>query len=443
MHRKWILLITIAFCLSCFASAAAALTVEYEVLPSELEAYFDEHPEIQVSGAGASHSESEMIQNALTRSDETDVYLLHTAMSTVYEQLRDRGYFLQIEDSELLEMVGGIYPEILGEVTCDGKLCALPFAFIGQSTIGVSMESWETLEFGEEELPGTWEELMHFAVERWPEFSGNANGIRLFSERDPYSLLQSIENQYEAYRRKNGYAFGYDTPEFREILNLFQEYVQSDEVRMYANGEEDSTWTYLFDTSYAPDVQDDHMDVRLLKLAFKEGGATYVPIGLEVMAINPNSKHVDEVIELAKYLYRNLNPVEELKLYPDENEPIMSELYDSTLKEYEQRMQSYQARLSACADEAERKAIQLEMDAYDQETQTFLSEYKYSASPESIQQYREEVEGALVPYYATTLSSEEYNAVNEKRERFLKGEISADQYIDELERRFVNSVREG
>ena len=48
----------------------------------------------------------------------------------------------------------------------------------------------------------------------------------------------------------------------------------------------------------------------------------------------------------------------------------------------------------------------------------------------------------MTPVYNKALSSEEYAAVNQKREQFLAGAINADQYINELKRRFVMNVLE-
>lgn len=105
-------------------------------------------------------------------------------------------------------------------------------------------------------------------------------------------------------------------------------------------------------------------------------------------------------------------------------------------------MNSYSERLGTVEDETTRREIEMERDAYDLEIQAWLSENRYGASPESIQQYRQEVGNALVPIYRTGICREEYRAMNEKRRQFLEGGISADQYISELERRFVFSVLE-
>lgn len=160
------------------------------------------------------------------------------------------------------------------------------------------------------------------------------------------------------------------------------------------------------------------------------------------MAINPGSKHIDEAIELVRYVAQHLNVYDRMDMCPGENEPVIGELYYESQAEYDAQMRLYSQKLEGAEDEVSQKEIELERDAYDLEMQAFLSDYKYGASPESIQQYRQEVENALMPIYRTGISREEYRAVNEKRRQFLDGQVSVDQYIAELERRFVFSVME-
>ena len=165
------------------------------------------------------------------------------------------------------------------------------------------------------------------------------------------------------------------------------------------------------------------------------------PLELSLIHIS-NSKHIDEAIALLQYVFETMDPYEKLELFPGENEPIPNENIPEGQQLYSEEMEVYRGRIAACTDEAERRAIEMEMNACDLGWKEYFATYKYSASPESIQQYREEAADILTPYYTTSVSREEYRVVNEKREQFLLGHISADQYITELERRFVFSVLE-
>ena len=55
---------------------------------------------------------------------------------------------------------------------------------------------------------------------------------------------------------------------------------------------------FLFDTYYIPSAREDYTNLRSLRLSFQEGDLPCLAAGLQVMAINPNSKHIDEAIAL-------------------------------------------------------------------------------------------------------------------------------------------------
>lgn len=437
MNRKAasMLLITLSIIMAIIPSHAYALTITEEAAPAILGDYLAAHPEIEVVPM---IDDTEFIREALDHSDAIDVYFFHTLQSTIYETLRDKGFLLPLDDPELTEFAQSLYPELQSIITYNGEVCAIPFAMIIQPGMGVYIDTWEKCGFSEKDLPRTWGQLMRFAVEEWPRISDQYEGVGLFDEADySYALLTQIGNNYEAWRARHDYGFGYDTPEFREILELFQQMNRAE----YYGGNKDAQ-EYLFCCSYYPSVNKYGSNARSLQLSFKEGEGPCWATGVLVMAINPGSKHIDEAMELVRYVAQYLNVYDRMDMCPGENEPVIGDLYYESQAEYDAQMRLYSQKLEGAEDEVSYKEIELERDAYDLEMQAFLSENKYEASPESIQQYRQEVENTLTPIYRTGISREEYRAVNEKRRQFLDGQVSADQYIAELERRFVFSVME-
>lgn len=412
-----------------------ALTITEEAAPEILDDYLAAHPEIE---AVPMEDDTEFIRDALDHSDAVDVYFFHTLQSTVFETLRDKGYLLALDNPELVAFTQSLYPEFQSITVHDGEVCAIPFSMIIQPGLGVYMDTWQKCGFTEDDLPTTWGQLMRFAVKIWPSISNQYEDIGLFDEADnTYSFLTQIGNNYEAYRASHNYEFGYDTLEFREILELFQQMNRAEEYDEYEDAQE-----FLFCCDYSPSVRRYGENVRALRLSFKEGEGPCWATGVLVMAINPNSKHIDEAVELIKYVTQHLNVYDRMDMCPGKNAPIIGDLYYESMAAYDSQVRLYSQRLASAEDEVSCKEIEMERDAYDLEMRSFLSEIKYEASPESIQQYRQEVENALVPIYRTGLSREEYRAVNEKRQQFLDGQISVDQYISELERRFVFNALE-
>lgn len=437
MMRKLVKRIAVVFAVCLLlstVSAGYALTIATEGGAATLGEYLKMHPEIEVVPID---DDSELIQKALDRSADIDLYALFTLKSTVFENLRDKGYFLTIEDAEIAAWTQSVYPEILEAVTYDGAICAVPYVLVLQEEMGVDLDVWAELGLREEDLPRTWGQLMRFALEEWPEYADRYPDVQLFDRMDYYRILQNIDNNYEAYRAKNNYEFGYDTPEYREILELFHQLSARDGENL-----QNAASYYLFSSAYVPTVRTGYGNIRSLRLSFKEGDEAYCGVGMFVIAINPNTQNLEEAIELMQYLIENNSILDTMELIPTENAPVIGEIYNELMGEYEAQMEVYAQRLESAKTEADAKEIEMERDAYDQQMQQFIEENKYDASSESIQQYREEVEHRMVPIYRTGLSYEEYDVVNEKRQLFLEGQISADQYITELERRFVLNVLE-
>ena len=445
MKRSLCLTLLVCMLISLLSGGAHAaenitLTVAGDMTPADaFSAFAREHPEIQIVESDV-YDSATLIQDAMSHSDAVDVYFMYTLLSSTYENLRDRGYFLELSDPELLAMADSIYPELREAALYNGALCALPFIIQGQPTLAVDLDCWEALGLAEDELPSTWAEALRFMLERWPELSRDHSDIGLFTQSYAELFLRSIENNYEAHRSKCGYEMGYDTEEFREILNLFSQLSKTD---AFSDEDAEEYERFLFWNDYIPSVRETHDRVRALRLSFRENDAPCYAVGYIVMAINPNSKHIDEAIALTEYVFENNGAMEMLEICPAWNEPVIDEIYEEEQSAYAAQMEAYAAMLANTADESERRAIEMERDAYAQAKQDFFAAYKYAASPESIQRYREEVEGIMVPIYETGISQEEYQAVNETRITFLNGQISADQYIRELERRFVFASLEG
>lgn len=424
------------------ADEPITLTVAGDAVPDDiLNGFAQEHPDWHIMDLGIYQS-SALIHDALSHTDAVDVYFTQTMSSITYENLRDRGYFLELTDPALQEMVDSVYPEIREAVYSNGTLCALPFCLQISPTIAVDMDVWAGLGYSKDALPATWADALRFAAEHWPEISAEHEGTGLFAANYAELLLTLIEHNYEAYRSKHNYEMGYDTPEFQGILELFSELCAMDAISI--DGESEGKERFLFWNSYEPSVRyDANENKRNLRLSFQTGEAPWLGAGFSAMAINPNSKHIDAAVELMKYVFENSDAVAKLELCPGENAPVRNENYDAQQEAYAEAMRAFEARIAAASSENERTAIEYARDDYANNMNFFSMEVEYIASPESIQKYREEVEGILTPIYDTGLSMEEYAAINEKRTAYIRGQISTDQYIKELERRFVFSVLEG
>lgn len=437
MRKLLYVLLILSFALPQAAIAeGCTLTLAGEVYnPDIIESFLREHPEIEISFSERD-APNDWIADAITRSDEVDVYFLYTLLSTTFESLKNRGYLLALDDPQILAMTDAIYPEIMRPLKLDQGVCALPFGLSIQEGVGVNMDVWLELGLQESELPKTWGEFLRFVAEDAPELIQQSEELSIFpGEKDASDMLHVIENIYASYRAIQDHEIGYATPEFQDILRLFE---QIDPDCFMAAGEKS-----IFVDEYIPDPGNAGGDTRYLPLSFKENESSQIPAGLMLMAVNPNSKHREAALKLVKYYFEHIEPLDKLALCPNENAPIVNDFYDDLVGEYENRMADYARRINDATAPDERASLELERDAYDAQTSALIENNKYLVSPSGIAQFRNEVNQRLVPLFCPSLSLEEVRAVNDKRIQFLQGHISSDQYISELERRFVSNSLEG
>ena len=402
-------------------------------LPVIYASYEQDHPGTVIEISDRWETEM-LLEDALSHSDNVDVYIFHPLMDTSYTMLRDRGFLLTLETPELLAFSEKVYPEVIQACMHEGKLCAVPVGQIVQGIISVFPDAWAAVGKSEADLPTTWSEFLHFIRDEWPALSEKYEDFSLFDGRDAFDLLNQIERDYEARRARDGYTYGYDTPEFREVLSLFE----GIDEKMIS----EKKFNALFSMNYRPMVVDDFTNRKFLPLVFAEGEKSVIPTAVFPMAVNPNSSQLDKALDFVAYTVNHLDPQDLRELCPDENTPVEADYMPEEEAEYEQRLAQYESQIEAAENEGARNDLIEERDAYIAEKEAFFRDYRYAISPDSIARYRETVEGLLTPVYNKALSSEEYAAVNQKREQFLAGAINADQYINELERRFVMNILE-
>ena len=434
--KKCMALLLLAI-LTAFPPAMAEetkLVIAGRITLSEIyDSYERDHPGVEIITSDR-WAEDVILEDAISRSDSVDVYTFHPLMDSSYTMMRERGFLLPLETAELQAFSQKVYPEVLQACMHDGRLCAVPVSQVVQGIISVYPENWAAIGMGEEDLPATWGEFLHFIRDVWPALSEEYEDFSLFDGREAYNLLSQIERDYEARRARDGYAYGYDTPEFREVLSLFE---GIDPELISAR-----QFNALFGMNRMVTIVDFYENYQYLPLVFKEGEKSVIPTVVLPMAVNPNSSQLDVALDFVAYVVNHLDAQSLMEMCPDENTPVEADYMPEEREEYAQRLAQYESQIAEAADEAARNDLIQERDAYIAEKEAFFRDYTYAISPNSIARYRETVEGLLTPVYSSVINSEERAAINQKREQFLSGAISADQYINELERRYVMSVME-
>ncbi len=437
MKHTFVWLLAILFLFSIASAETVRLTVAGNDIPVELfDAYAREHPEVEIAILQDSSIEN-LILTAQLREDGTDLYFLNTVIDQTYNNLRDRGFFAQINAPELQPYIDGLYPEILQGLQHNGGICAIPCASIVQNTIFVDIKTWHDLGLEEEDLPKTWQQWLDFLIQDWPAISEANPSVFPFQQDESQRILQMIQENYYNLQYWNG-GVDFDTRTFHEIVERF---AQVDWASMYPQREHQRGTRFLFlQSSLTP--MNLSVDYVFLPLAFEDGGTAIVPISVTAMAVNPDSKHGAEAHDLMRYILQNLDALDRIELYTDARDPIPNPEAETDLAEIERTMARYAQQIEEESDSSARAALEVERDAYYEDALQTYHRTQYLASPESIESFKSCVEGRYLFMADSSISMAEYEAVREKREQFIAGNIDADQFIHELQRRYVFSLRE-
>ena len=137
-----LLILSMAFFV-CLAEEHVILTIHNECVSDDLlSSFMREHPSIRIEEHNDPEDSNITIEEALSHSDNVDIYFMNTLTSRTYEALRDRGYFLELTDPEILAMANSIYSEVRKAAIYNDNLCALPYEIQGQPVFAVDMNIW-------------------------------------------------------------------------------------------------------------------------------------------------------------------------------------------------------------------------------------------------------------------------------------------------------------
>lgn len=404
------------------------------------QAFLTQHPEIPVVQSDTYLSTAEEIsQNMVSGENAADLYQLSLSYSG-FASLRDKGYCYPLSGNQALtEAVAQMYPFMMEDLFKDGQLIAFPASLYSGNTVGYSAKVMEELGLTQEEMPHTYGELMDFMVDWVDYLSGehpNYNVMRgVYDIRS--QLLSMIFQDYMSYYAKNNMELTFDTPLFRSLLQKLDEVtpILEDLNPEDNNGfgwSSDDVPTDLFDTFYSLDPSQARWNkYEFYPLTLDEGVDPVVGMNLSVWLVNPNSPNVDMALTYLEYMARNMNNAMKVMLCPEANDPVENRYYQEHLKWYDNNIAELEKSLET-ADEENKRAIQESIDRSKQYRKEFEENERWEITAEAIADYR-----ALVPYLYVlddqmVFANEEVSTL---RSRYMQGEMSADQFIKEFDRK--------
>ena len=394
-----------------------------------MKAFAERHPETAVEQKAALYggSMAAIVQMLVNQDGGLDILSL-PMQTTGAVAVRDKGYCLRLNDSEILmDYVDGIYPAFGDLLWRDGTLCAVPVSFMTTSVL-YHEELLADAGLIADDLPTTIMELMDFIAD-WDE----ERPVKLL-EADAVVLRRQlfylIRDTQEARCAAHGVSMTWDAPEVLALLQKLDEITPAldrfapdplmrgwSETLLNLLGDLSPTYTSLF-KGYKP-----------LPLSREEGEDYYIKAYLEALAVNPYSASPDEAVELLECAvqYGENSDMIAMILHPDRNDPVVDPRYVMEMELIAEERVRYQAMLEdESLEDRERDNARHVLEMYDiREVQA--EEFHWGISAEQIAQWRE-----IAPH-VYVLPTPSDDVLLNVRDRYIAGQLSAEQYVREAE----------
>ena len=264
-------------------------------------------------------------------------------------------------------------------------------------------------------------------------------GILGLAPDDARLLYSLLLNDYIAYMQKQGGELVFDTPVFRRLMEGFSA-IDFEEILSVQDQDEDTYWTpnALFSTSMSVGYLG-YQDERFqpLYLSLEEGGEPFIGMNLNVMTINPRTKRMDQALLYVSEYLDNLDKTSaNIVLFPDHNDPVENDYYQSNLEDMQESLAKMQESLENASEE-NRAEIEQQIQ-WQEESIADWENYRYSVTAEQIADYRENVAPLIYVIRQNVFLNADTSATSEINKllmQYIEGAVNLDSLVRELDQR--------
>ena len=400
------------------------------------------HPEIAVEYVDDYWNGLEEFTSVMQGERAPDIFV--QSMSSDFVTLREKKYLVDISSSQvLMDTVGRMYPHLTKDLLMDGKLFALPVSLEVYEASGYYEGAFEKAGVPVENIPTTFDELFDFIVTWHDEYYEENEGMELFEycfdARATLFYMIYASQTYAAAR--SGETLTFNTPTIRHLLTRLDELQPIFDVVCPKSDDYDS---YEYTTNNALFSLDQCMplprsypqqdyDSTPMPLALDENTPAVIRPYMEVMCVNPYSTNVDAAIDLMEYIAQHFEITYLTAMMPDMNDPIEYTGYDRSLSYWQNEIDLLEKQIAEASEDQLpdlRENLKYAQDALNQlETMG-----RFGATAEDIQWYREHIAPALTLPTSKYMSSGSTEQMYSARLRYVDGQMSVDEFIQEIDR---------
>lgn len=384
----------------------------------------------------------------MNRSSDIDVYIINTDSSD-YQAVFDRGYMMELTDSEkLAETAERLYPALREELSIDGALCAIPASCYFWLPF-VNRETLEKLDMSIDEIPTNWSDLLDFFMEELPNRLPEDGSVALMDGYigDVYArqcVFDRIFASYQQLLKEDPDAFSSD-----EMAQLLQKLEQVDFQALGQPAEEetqqddffpDEIQYCLFEMNMGTSIEGISQYYYPMVMSLTPDTPRMLTLSATAAFVNPFTKNRELALEFMEALTEKLSTGVQYTIYSDRTEPVENSHYQENMQEMQQLLDQLQAQYDS-AQEADRQALQEALDAA-QESLEDYENYRYSIREEDIAWIHQYAD-ALVLQGNNWLYSADSGDAYQLVQQYSEGQIDARKLMNEIGRKIRMMMMEG
>ncbi len=405
--------------------------------------FAEAYPQVPVYMYSEYFDSAEALTQALVTGDSTiDLLRLTTTYSDFY-RLMEKGYCADLSgDAEIMAYINRLHPVYRDAVTKDGKVYAVPMSAYSYGGWTVNRHVMEDMGLTIEDIPTNFLELCAFAT-RWnDEWVEEYPSYTLISYVEDYKreLFYQVMQNYIDYYQAKGLELRFNTPEFRALMEAI-EAMRVDDLNEGANlpNEDETNYRVGLLNSYASLVGSFsdpalNTDSILIPMTLTKDTDYVIGAEVEIMFVNPRSKHMQSTLNLMKYKINedNQDVFTLSTLLADKTEAVPYEHYDEMVE----REQKYLAQLEKSlekADDADKRSIQEAIDWQKEWMEKSMPQQQYRISEGAIRYYLDEVVPYVYVKRPTLMNKDNSGDLSTLMERYSQGQIKLDQFIKDMD----------
>ncbi len=405
-------------------------------------AFMEKYPEVPVVFSEDLFFENDqaLAQAMITGDHSFDVYNLDISYQD-FVSLMEKGYCMDLSSSPVLAAeLARMYPFLQSAISRDGKFYALPIIINGYG-LSIVPKTWE--ESGlTSRMPGSFLELIDF-MNWWAE-EGHIQHpeIQLMEDVTDFrkTMFQMALDLYVHQSQANHEELSFDTPLFRTIMQAL-EGLKAEELNniMPSDPEKSMNTAGLFrnygDWLKVQGGLRSLMTSKPLMLPIQSGGPVYIPVNVQVLFINPNTKNPDTALKYLESALEYMDPAQHIMMFPDDNEPVPQENFEQTVQQWTVELESEKKRLETAKPE-EKKDIETSIQTYE-ELLAQKDMHYWLVAPENISQYRQVAPQCYVamPNVLDYRAQEGTSEIMTLVDRYRQKQMSLDQFIAEVDQK--------